>query len=180
MTADDIAAFLPEFWRDARAAGTPVAAILDATADMLDPVAHRLDTIDAVLDPRRCPPRMLPYLADMLGFAPLVPLHRGGAGVLDDHALRAILISAPRLARERGTRAGLERALQVVIGEAFRIEETAHGLPFHVRIQAEEAMRPAAALLEALIQLMKPAHVTHDIAWEGAEPDPPPAKSVEN
>lgn len=165
MNAERILALLPGFWRGARLPGSPLDATLDVMADMLAPVAERLDTIDEILDPRRCPDRMLPWLATMVGMAPLLPLHRGGQGVLDDGALRALIMVAPRLAADRGTKASLELALQVALGEGVLIDEDGAGRAFHFTVEAPRELRSRAELIEALVGLLKPAHVTHAIRW---------------
>ncbi len=165
MNAERILALLPGFWRGARLPGSPLDATLEAMAEMLAPVAERLDTIDEILDPRRCPDRMLPWLATMVGMAPLLPLHRGGQGVLDDAALRALIMAAPRLTADRGTRAALEHALEVALGEGLVIDEGGDGRAFHFTLEAPGELRPRAELIEALVWLLKPAHVTHAIRW---------------
>lgn len=170
MNAERILALLPAFWRSARLPGSPLEATLESMADMLAPVSARLDTIDEILDPRRCPDRMLPWLASMLGFAPLLPLHRDGSGELDDAALRALIMAAPALAADRGTRAALERALGVAVGPGFAIVEANDELgddrEFHFVVLAPARHRDRAPLVEALVRHLKPAHVTHRVHWQ--------------
>ena len=165
MNAERILALLPAFWHTARQPGSPLDATIQSMADMLAPVSARLDTIDEIFDPRRCPATMLPFLASMVGMAPLLPLHRDGTGELDDWALRALIIAAPALAADRGTRASLERALGVAIGQGFAIDEAGDGREFHFVVEAPAAYRGRGPLVEALVQLLKPAHVTHRIDW---------------
>jgi phage tail-like protein len=174
MNADDVAAFLPEFWRDARRDASPLEATLQAMAGMLHPVVRRLNTVDAVFDPRRCPDAMLPFLAHMLGFAPLLPLLRDPE-LLDAATLRALLMIAPRLARDRGTRGGLARALRAAVGTGARLDESVPDRAFHVRIHLPVAARARADLVDALARLLAPAHVTHDVAWTEEPPADDPS-----
>jgi hypothetical protein len=41
-------------------------------------------------------------------------------------------------------------------------------MPFHVRVIAPETLRPQAALLERMIELEKPAHVTYDLVFQSS------------
>lgn len=166
MNAERILALLPAFWRSARLPGSPLDATLQTMADMLAPVSARLDTIDEILDPRRCPARMLPWLASMVGLAPLLPLHRHGTGELDDMALRALIMAAPALAADRGTRASLEQALDVAVGQGFAVDEAGDAREFHFVVQAPVRHQDRAPLVEALVRHLKPAHVTHRIHWQ--------------
>jgi len=180
MNAERILALLPAFWRSARLPGSPLEATLESMADMLAPVSARLDTIDEILDPRRCPDRMLPWLASMVGFAPLLPLHRDGSGELDDAALRALIMAEPALAADRGTRAALEQALKIAVGPGFAILESddaagdaaGDGRAFHFVVLAPARHQDRAPLVEALVRHLKPAHVTHRIHWREPAQDP--------
>ena len=159
---------LPEFWHEAaEVPGAPTAALLAAMAAMLGPAEARMSAIDSALDPHRCPDAMLPFLAGVHGLEDLLPHHRGGSGELTSPALRALLIEAPELRRLRGRPEGLRRALAPFAGRDVRIEEPP-SRPFHVAVALPARARPAARPIEALLRLLRPAHVTHSLAFDGA------------
>ena len=113
--------YLPELYReqefgpDADAEGPATAPdflerFLDNVEGMLTPIEDRIAQAYLVTHPRTAPDDALEWLASWIGltFDPLYPPDRR----------RRLLIEAPRLYRERGTVAGLRRAIDAVAGDA--------------------------------------------------------------
>ncbi|MEM6477795.1 MAG: phage tail protein [Pseudomonadota bacterium] len=166
MKADQIARFLPEFWREAAQEGTPIAALLDVMAGMIDPVERQIAGIGAALDPNHCPARMLPLLARMLGLDALLPFARGSSAQLNERAFRDILSDAPALLDRRGTPEALLHALKVATGRDFTLDESPDAeRPFHIAVHCARGSEASGGLIEAVIRLMKPAHITHELIW---------------
>ncbi len=158
---------LPAFWHEAAAIeGSPTSALIDEMVAMLRPIERQIDTFDTVLDPHRAPDGMLPFLAAMAGLGSLLP-HWRGAAAGDFARLRAILICWPVLRQHRGESAALARALELILGAAPAIDERSS---FHISIVLPKANADQIPLATAITNLMKPAHLTHDIAFRDAPP----------
>lgn len=157
-----IISLLPEFWHGAlERTGAPASALIDVMEGMLAPAEARIAALDAVLDPHRCPAEMLPFLAVMNGFAPLLP-HCRGDGSLTEAGLRALLIAAPELSARRGQAHAVITALELVTGIRPELDEAPEGSEgFHVVLRFPAAARPMRRLIDATTRLMRPAHVTH-------------------
>lgn len=172
MRAEQIANLLPAFWREGAHQGSPVAALFAVMADMIDPVERRIASLDEILDPARCSQHMLGFLARMLGFGALAPFAQEPSPQLREAALRAVLSEAAPLLDQRGTPQALRRCLTLAVGPNFSlVESTDTNTPFHVTVQCPAGTEPQIALIEAVVALMKPAHVTHSLSW--APPDHP-------
>jgi phage tail-like protein len=89
-------------------------ALFDAQIEELD---RAIERFPALLDPGGVPDEVLPWLASLIGvaFDPAWEAERR----------RALLEAAPELHRQRGTLAGLGRAIQLVLGVEPVIEELA-------------------------------------------------------
>lgn len=159
-----IISLLPEFWHDAvERPGAPASALIDAMEGMLAPAEARISTLDRVLDPHRCPAEMLPFLAVMNGFAPLLP-HCRGDGSLTKAGLRALIVAAPDLSARRGQARAVIAALEIVTGFRPELDEAPEGSPgFHVVLRFPEAARPMRRLIDATTRLFRPAHITHTL-----------------
>ncbi len=153
---------LPAFWHEAASIrGSPTSALIDELVAMLRPVERRIDTFDTLLDPHRAPDGMLPFLAAMAGLGSLLP-HWRSAAASEMARLRAILICWPNLRQHRGEPAALSRALQLILGVTPVIDERSC---FHISIVLPEAIEDQAQLATAITNLIKPAHLTHDIVF---------------
>jgi len=84
--------------------------------EILRPIIETIDSIDGYFDAKLTPVGLLPWLATWVG---------DGAG-LPETATRALLGEVAQIHRDRGTKRGLQRALQIATGaEALVIENTA-------------------------------------------------------
>jgi hypothetical protein len=171
---------LPELWQDAVAGPQgPTAALLAVMTGMLAPIEERIANLDIALDPHRCGDTMLPFLARMNGFDALLPYCLSG-GTLGASGLRALLVAAPELRRLRGRPAALRHALGLLVDGPVEIDEgPLGGGDFHVVIRLPAAARSLAGPLDALVRLLRPAHVTHALDFgalspeDAARPSPP-------
>lgn len=92
--------------------------ILEATTQELD---ERIDQLAERLSAQRCPSGALESLAEMLG----LPFHPG----LSTAMQRGLIGAAPGILLGRGTRAGMQAALEALFGaRAFRILDTTEAL----------------------------------------------------
>jgi hypothetical protein len=106
--------------------------------------------------------------------------------------LRELIANAPLLSKWRGTSYGLQLFLEVATGmRGFEINETVRGTnglprPFHIRVLALPEAEVYRVLIERIIRLEKPAHVTYELVFESPNErtrptpvvTPPPQPSV--
>jgi hypothetical protein len=91
--------------------------------------------------------------------------------------LRELVAASASLARERGTRDGIVRFLEIATGtKGFRIAEEVRDsrggiVPFHVRIQAPPGVGAHRRLIQRIIEMEKPAHVTYELTFDGGTSD---------
>ncbi|NSX55753.1 phage tail protein [Parasulfitobacter algicola] len=170
MNAEQIANLLPEFWQEDATDGSPQQALFHVMSDMLTPAEDQIDAIDITLNPLKCPAHMLPFLTRMLGLDPLLPFVMARENQIDQAALRLLLQDTPHLLDQRGTQGAVIRALTIALGPGFEIDEIAAlAGGFHVIVKCPKHTQNSAALIDAIIWLLKPAHVTHDIEWKGTD-----------
>ena len=177
MKREEIVRLLPEVFQRTNLPGTPMAALLDAMAVLIDPIEKKLDELDATFNPHRTPDRFVAVLArwvdvdricegvaghDLAGESG--PSFPAGLG-----RLRELCAAAAVLARTRGTPGGFIRYLETATGcRGFVLEEGVTGedrrpRPFHFRLLAPASAREHRRLLEKLIRLEKPAHATFEL-----------------
>jgi hypothetical protein len=88
--------------------------------------------------------------------------------------MRELIASRVAQVQWQGTRQGLVLFLEIATGvTGFEVNEqvlneAGEPMPFHVRVIAPETLRPQAALLERMIELEKPAHVTYDLVFQSS------------
>ena len=171
MQRPDIEALLPAVYQDAVRRESPLDAVLEVAARLPQPIEELLASVDRLFDPRRAPEGMVTFLAywmDLDHF--LIARHRGGPGESLPTGmghLRELCAAAAGLSRQRGTRHGLVRFLEVATGHTgFRIEENVgrDGMarPFHLTVTAPAAAQPHRELIHAVVAFEKPAYVTYD------------------
>ena len=154
MTPSEIALRLPVVFQRAAAAGGPLAALIDVMAEMHAPAEGALDELSLHLDPWRTPERFIPMLARWM--------HLDLGLAVDRMQQRALVASAVRLWKKRGTVRGLEAFLEIATGTSgFRIEDRER--PFHLRVIAPAILRPHEARLRRIIDTVKPAAVTSEL-----------------
>jgi phage tail-like protein len=156
--------------------------MLRAFDSILRPLIETIDSIDSYFDPDLAPAELLPWLAAWVG------------AEIDDRwpeeVRRALIKETVGLHRERGTAAGLRRALKIVTGQDVLVLENTAGLrldegarlglntelsdpqphTIYVTIQGDAAGVDMEALHE-VIRRMKPAHATYSVrTTEGQVP----------
>ncbi len=184
MKTDDIILLLPAVYQRALAPGSPLRAVLSVMQGLHEPVEASLATLDADFDPLRAPPAFLPFLARWLDLTRLFDdpdrgsdaerrsIQRRRMASVGDGPLRTLIAAGAELSRRRGTPAGLIRCLELATGvRGFRLDEgPADALgrprPFHFRVRAPLESRRHQVLIERIITSEKPAHVTHELAFE--------------
>lgn len=167
MQREDIENLLPAIYQCAP--GSPLDAVLEVAGTLPQPVEDLLATVEQLFDPRRAPEQMLPFLAQWLDLDRfLVTRGSGGEAVFPTGSghLRELCATAAELSRERGTRAGLLRFLEVATGcTGFRIEENIGrdgvARPFHLLVTAPAKTSDYEALIHAIVAYEKPAYVTY-------------------
>lgn len=179
MRRSEIERLLPEVVRSSVADGTPLAAILDAMAQLHAPDEQVLDTLDAFFDPARTDDRFVPLLARWVDLERLFTQSAATSGTASSEAistghgrLRELIARAAFLSKWRGTRTGLIAFLETATGTSgFLIDEQVTGedgrpRPFHIRVSAPAAQSPHRALIERIVELEKPAYVTYQLAFD--------------
>lgn len=77
---------------------------------------QNIDSLCRYLDPRTAPARILPVLAEWLGV-------KTGDAQFDEETLRAFILEAPDLNRQKGSRYAIERIAQIVLKQKVMIVE---------------------------------------------------------
>jgi phage tail-like protein len=170
-TPRPLAATLPAMLRE-----DPMArGLCDGLDEVLAPVLLSLDAFPAYLDLATTPDDMVPWLAQWVGMS--VDLGE------DLDRQRELLGSAGALHAIRGTRRGIELAVQAATGMPAEVVETGSAswsdtpggaLPGDPQPAVVVVVRPEpdayvdADRLDALVEALKPAHVQHrvQIDWQ--------------
>jgi phage tail-like protein len=157
---------VPEVVRVAALPGSPLDALAAVAEDLHEPVLEVLDRLDAVVDPFRAPAALVPFLAGWVDLAWLTATDADGGGrpVLGIPAdrLRDLAAAAADLATRRGTAAGLARFLHLATGvDGFLVEDVPGA--FHVRVLVPAGAVDRLDLVERLVAVLKPAHVTSQV-----------------
>ncbi len=178
MNRNEIAALLPEIIRRTLREGSPLAGVLDIMEALHAPSEAILSDLAAHFNPVTTSDRMVEYLAqwvDLSWVLDQASQDRSDWGNSSEPIssgigrLRELVAASASLAREQGTRDGIVRFLEIATGiKGFRIDETicdAQGwvIPFHVRIEAPAEAETHRRLIQRIIEMEKPAHVTYDL-----------------
>jgi phage tail-like protein len=171
MPREEVELLLPRVLTRTAGPGSPLAALLEAMAQLVDPARAELDGFAERLDPYRAPDRFVPWLALWVGFGYVIegeePDAAFGPGLT---RLRVLVAAAAGLARLRGTRSGLVAVLRVATGvDGFAVDEQVPGpggrpRPFHVVVRVPAAAEPYRALIARIVEHEKPAFVTYELA----------------
>src|SRR5262249_20661562 len=168
---------LPSVFQRTAPAGSPLSAILDVMEAMHAPSEAALENLPVTFAPYRTPDAFVAYLASWVDLEVLLDIPRGAktaaAATLSTGLgrLRELTAAAITLSQWRGTRKGLELFLETATGmRGFEIEEKVMGAdgkprPFHLRITARGQLVTHRALVERIIELEKPAYVTHELQF---------------
>lgn len=171
MRRADLDALLPAVFQDAISEGNPLDAVLEAAARLPEPDEAMLAAMDQLFDPRRTNDNMVAFLASWVDLDRFLIRrtgdNTGGELASGTGALRELCAAAAELSRNRGTRHGLIRFLELATGQqGFRVEENRdrHGgdKPFHLLVTAPPEAEPHAELIHAVVAYEKPAYVTYD------------------
>jgi phage tail-like protein len=181
MRKDQIALYLPEVFRDAAQAASPLDAILGAMEALHAPSEKILDDLDAHIDPRRATDDFLPYLSSWVDLDRYLDWS-GAPGVSEPHyaaglgRLRELIAAAAELGKWRGTMTGLTRFLEIATGVAgFGIDENPTDPPagapsqFHIRVRAPAAAKPISALVQRIVEEEKPAYLTFSLEFDSGD-----------
>lgn len=170
MRAAEIERLLPEVIRRTVVDGSPMAAMLAVMEAMHAPAEKVLAGLPTVFDPLRTPERFVSMLARWVDLERL-DLTEGGR--LEPERMRLLVAAAALLARRRGTWPGLLQVLEIATGHAgFTVEDTG---PFRVLVTVPTSAAGQLALVRALVEQEKPAHLVADVrAAETEEPSGPP------
>lgn len=112
-------------------------------------------------DPHRAPERFLPWLANWTGFALRADL--------PPEKKRDFIASAISLYRMRGTKANMERLLEIFTSRKPTIRDDLAGKPFHFRVGIilnnpdKDYVAQQQAVAHALIEREKPAHTSYKL-----------------
>jgi len=185
MKRTDIELLLPEVFRQTVSDPGPLAALLDVMAAMHAPSEAALDSLAECFDPRRADDRFVSLLSRWVDLERLfvqsaieAKPDAANAARPDGEPIstgigrmRELIARAAELSQWRGTRRGLLAFLETATGAAdFEIDEQAIGtdgtpMPFHIRIVAPAVVEPHRPLLERIIEIEKPAHVTYELQF---------------
>jgi phage tail-like protein len=131
--------------------------IFEAT---LLPVEWTIDNFDQFLDPETSPGGFLPWLASWYGLV--------FDSTWSEAKRRQLLSEAHEIFARRGTRRALSRVLEIYTGAEPEIDDDAKDLePFTFSVVIPRRKRDVRSdLIEALIDVHKPAHTTYSIKYK--------------
>ena len=161
----------------------PLSALLKVMEVLQAPSEAVLARLDATFDPRRTDDKFVPYLAYWADLARLFeqedPTSKKQAGLSGLTItsglgrLRELIANAAYLSKWRGTKKGLLLFLQAATGsQNFQIAENVdfngQPRPFHISVRAPKESAKYSQLIERIVQLEKPAYVTHEVSFSPA------------
>src|SRR5882724_4902387 len=184
MKQEEIKLLFPSVIRRTLREGNPLAVLLGVMEAMQAQDEVVLASLDAYFDPHRTTDAFVPFLACWVDLDRLfeeVPERRwqstfssrvmtSGPG-----RLRELIARSAFLSQWRGTSKGLLLFLQTATGiENFLIDENVSNAkgqrrPFHIKVTAPAEGTPHKDLIERIIEMEKPAHVTFELAFESAD-----------
>ena len=155
----------------------PLLALLKVMEVLHAPSEEALAQIDLFFNLYLAPDHFVPFLARWVDLERFLSEAPDPAGMFPPGLgrLRELIAAAAYLSKWRGTAEGLRRFLETATGiDGFAIDEEvpgANGRPraFHIRVRAPEAARRYQALIERIVELEKPAYVTHEIVYQAEQ-----------
>jgi phage tail-like protein len=177
MRRPRIDALLPENYRRAADAGSPLSAVLAVMEDLHEPDEAILAHVETTFDPYRCADRFVPYLARWVDLdwllPPDLPPDRPVPFGPGYGRLRTLVAHGAELAQWRGTGAGLRWFLTLATGVGgYQVDEVGHGRPFHLDVTVPAAAADHLELVRRIVAHEKPAYVTADVRLAGPPPEP--------
>ena len=181
MNRNEIAQLLPEVFQRTLKEGSALSALIEVMEALQAPSEAVLSQLDAIFDPRRTSDKFVPYLAYWADLArlfddDLTAKPRPGSGGLTIESglgrLRELIANAAFLSQWRGTKKGLLLFLQTATGlRDFQIAENidleGKPRPFHITVRAPKGSEQFSQLIGRIIELEKPAYVSHEISFAG-------------
>jgi phage tail-like protein len=173
MKQENIKALLPSVFQRAAGQQTLMEALLGSMETLHEPDEEIIDNIDRFFDPYQAPEPFVFLLARWADLdalwnrSPEQQQFAGGVG-----RLRELVAAAAHLSKWRGTSKGLVEFLQTATGlEGFQIDQNVMGddgqpRPFHIRVTIPAEAAPYRGLIDRIVDLEKPAHVTYEVAEE--------------
>jgi phage tail-like protein len=179
MKQDEILKLLPAIFQRTAHPGNLLAGLLGVMENLHAPDEQIIDNLEVYFNPHLAPDHFVPFLASWVDLARILvdtpeelavkapPPFPSGLG-----RLRELIANAPLLSKWRGTGYGLKLFLEIATGmRGFEINEIVPGAnalpkPFHIRVSALPESEIYRILIERIIQLEKPAHVTYDLVFE--------------
>ena len=178
MRAVEIEPLLPEIFRRTLRDGGPTAALLNVMEELHGPADELLGRLDSFFDAYRTDDDFVPFLAwwvDLGRYLVEAPDRRSrhlpfpsGTG-----RLRELVRAASYLSQWRGTAKGLITFLETATGITGYVvveNEDAAGepRPFHILVRAPAEAERYRVLIDRIIELEKPAYVTHQRTFVAA------------
>ena len=181
MKRTEIELLLPSVIRRTIRDGNPLAVVLDMMESLHSPSEQVLVELDSYFDPLRTTDSFVPFLACWVDLDRLfeeVPSRRwqstfssqlmtSGRG-----RLRELVATSAYLSQWRGTSKGLLLFLKTATGirnftiDEDVVDENGRPKPFHIRVNAPSESAPYRNLIERIIEMEKPAHVTYELVFE--------------
>lgn len=149
MRSEAIAGLLPANYQRVLTPGGVLSALLEVMHGMHEASEARLETVEDLFHPYRCPERMVPFLARWVAVD-----HLG--------ARRDLVARGSALAQSRGTAAGLREAIQLATGLTEVVIEEPADRPFHVIVRIPAGCGLADQIRQ-LIEMEKPAATSYEL-----------------
>jgi len=180
MKRTEIERLLPDVFRRTAREGSPLFALLAVMEALHAPSEAALERLDTTFDPRRAADDFVPFLARWVDLERLYDALPGGGlpATSERHPIRAdlghvreLVATAASLSKWRGPAKGLLLFLQTATGVAgFEVDERVAGpdgrpRPYHIRVRAPESAAVYRFLIERVVEIEKPAHVTYEIEF---------------
>lgn len=174
MKREAIQRLLPSVYQPALQPGSPLTALLDAMEQLHAHDERVLERIHEHFDPYLAPDELVPFLAAWVDLDWLLAASASDGAPRGFPAgvgrLRNLVALAPELSARRGTAEGLRRLLETATGVAgFEVDESGADPPFHVRVFAPAAAASLDPLVERIVQVERPAHVTYEIHYPDSD-----------
>jgi phage tail-like protein len=189
---DEIAALLPAVIARTRSGGAPgdvLSALLMAMSAMHQPCEEVLGRVPSLFDPQVTEDGMVGFLAGWADLDRFARADHDGTPTLPSglgHLRQLVAVSA-ELARSRGTKAGLQRFLEVATGVGgFVVRDRSDGVgaAFHLVVELPPDAEPFRDLVREIVDAERPVHLTYELAapagpshWPPGPAGPPAAPS---
>lgn len=161
---------LPEVFTVSATRSAPLRALIAVTADLQAPVLDVLDAVDTLVHPYRAPGQLVPYLASWVDLDWLTGQTPGSGSGIGPARQRDLVANAADLSARRGTPAGLVRFLHLATGIAgFGVVDDPGAFHVVVNVPADAARH--VDLVERIVRVVKPAHITHDLVIDPGPSD---------